>query len=275
MAGPTPVKQAGECLLGLLLVWVSSWLLWGSLWGEPLLLLHPLRAPESLRILYLVTLYLGMLSLLVWLWRRHSPGIAWGGAGLALRAWIMGAAGILVQRLLLAGDWHPQSPSREAWLSAIFLAPLLALVEEAVFRGYLYGVLRLERGRFTSALLVSGIFALVHLFRPGGLIFKLAYASGLFLTGLVLVVVVERSGLAASVAMHSSWISANILDPPGRVESGWWSGLGGEPTAGVCAWLLLALMAWIYPTSTLKAQFPQGDSLESAEGGKEPLCGRA
>lgn len=238
------MKHAGALLLGLLLVWVSCWLSLGLLWGQPTLLLHPLQASQDLRVLYLVLLYAGMVGLLVGLWKRTPPGTHWGRPGLlTVQVWAMGAGGICLQRLCLAGAWQgPSWPTSQAWLSALLLAPLLALVEEAVFRGYLYGVLRSELGRVRAAFVVSVFFSLVHLFRPGALLFKLAYGFGLVLTSLVLTVVVEKAGIWAAAAMHSSWISANVLDPPGRVDSGWWPGLAGEPSAGLCSWILLILM---------------------------------
>ncbi|MBT9587892.1 CPBP family intramembrane metalloprotease [bacterium] len=238
------MKRAGYLLLGLLLVWVSCWLSLGMLWGQPTLLLHPLQASQGLRVLYLVMLYAGMVGLLWGLWKRNPPATHWGRPGpLTVQVWAMGVGGICLQRLCLAGALQGLCwPTSQAWLSAILLAPLLALVEEAVFRGYLYGALRSELGGARAAWMVSVFFSLVHLFRPGALPFKLAYGFGLVLTSLVLTVVVEKAGIWAAAAMHSSWISANILDPPGRVESGWWSGLAGEPSAGLCSWILLLLM---------------------------------
>ena len=238
------MKEAGRLLLGLLILWVSCWLGLGLLWGQPTLLLHPLQAPEWLRVVYLLLLYSGMVGLLMHLWKAYPPDIDWAAPpGLILRVWSLGAGGILIQRLCLLSAWHPNWPAPSAWWSALLLAPWLALVEEAVFRGYLYGVLRRHHGRPRAALGVSLFFALVHLFRPGSWLFKLAYGLGLVLASLVLVVVVERAGVLASAAMHGSWISANTLDPPGHVEAGWWSGLNGEPSAGLCSWILLLLLA--------------------------------
>lgn len=238
------MKQAGLLLTGLAMVWVGCWLGLGLLFGQPTLLLHPLEAPEYLRVLYLLMLYGGMVALLVVLWRKSPPGVPWGRPATAAKAWGLAAGGVLLQRLCLGSAWHPQWPDAAALLSAALLAPWLALVEEAVFRGYLYGSLRRGQGRILAALTVSGFFALVHLFRPGTAEFKLCYGLGLVLTSLVLIVVVEKAGLLASAAMHSAWISANVLDPPGRVDPGWWSGLNGEPTAGLCSWVLLILLGW-------------------------------
>lgn len=236
-------------LLGALLgIWVFSWLSLGLLWGQPTLLLHPLQAPEGLRVTYLVMLYGGLVTVVVRLWKRYPPRqpVLWGSPSEVLGVWLVGLSSALAQRLvlLLGGHWVGGPwPGWSAWCSAALLAPPLAAIEELVFRGYLYAVLRDAWGRARAALGVSAFFALVHLFRPGDPTFKAAYALGLMLVGLVLVLVVERVGLWGAAALHSAWISVNIVDPPGRVVGGWWAGLGGEPTAGLCSWLLLLALA--------------------------------
>lgn len=242
------MKNAGRLLAGLLLLWVGCWLPLGIAWGDPTLLLHPLRAPEGLRISYLVLLYGGLLILLNHLWRRHAPGeILWGSWSSILLVWLLTLLSTALQRGILAwgGHWHPQWPTSEAWLSALLLAPCLALVEELVFRGYLFLSLRQQFGIGPASLAVSALFASVHLFRPGPLDFKLAYGLGLFLASMLLVLVVLRLGIGAAAAMHSAWISTAVLDPPTQMASHWWSGLRGEPAAGVCSWIFLLISAGV------------------------------
>lgn len=240
------MKRALYLLLGLAGVWITCWLSLGLLQGNPTLLLHPNQASEPLRVTYLVMLYLGLLVFLSWLWKRHPPTHLPGSRVSEFgAAWIMGFVFIALQRGLLwaAGAWHPVMPGLNAWLSAILLALPLALVEEVVFRGYLYGSLRDDLGRCKAAAVTSLLFAAVHLFRPGLLEFKLAFGFGLFLFSMLLVLLTERGGLGAAVAMHGAIISANILDPPSHMRDSLWSGLRGEPAAGVCSWLLLWLLA--------------------------------
>ncbi|MBS2038707.1 CPBP family intramembrane metalloprotease [bacterium] len=233
---------AGRLVLGLLGLWVTCWLGLGLLYGRPLLLLHPLEAPEYLRVIYLLMLYGGLVGLLVWRWRTEPPRIQWGSSGPALKVAGLGLIFVGLQRLCLGSAWHPQQPTPAAWLSALLLAFPIAAVEEAVFRGYLYGSLRHSMRPLPAALLVSLFFALVHLFRPGGLEFKLAFGLGLLAAALVLNLLAERIGLWSAAAMHSTWIMAAVLDPPGRVEPGLWTGMRGEMAAGACSWLLLALL---------------------------------
>mgnify|MGYP000902698212 CR=1 FL=1 len=242
------MKNAGRLLAGLLLLWVGCWLPLGILAGDPTLLLHPLQAPEALRVTYLVLLYGGLLVLLNHLWKGHPPGpILWGSWSSVLMVWLLTLLSTALHRGVLAwgGHWSPQWPASPAWLSALLIAPGLAIVEELVFRGYLFASLRRQQGTWTAALAVSGLFALVHLFRPGSLDFKLAYGLGLFLASLLLILVVLRLGLWPAAAMHSAWITAAVLDPPTQMASHWWSGLRGEPAAGLCSWIFLLLSAGV------------------------------
>lgn len=241
----TPISgwgAAARLVLGLLALWVSCWLSLGLLFRQPLLLLHPLEAPEFLRVIYLLMLYGGLVGLLKWRWRAEPPRIRWGSKSLAARLGLLGLGFVVLQRICLGPAWHPQTPSAAAWVSAVLLAFPIAAVEEAVFRGYLYGSLRHTLRPIPAALLVSFFFALVHLFRPGGLQFKIAYALGLMCAALVLNLLAERAGLWSAATMHSSWIVAAVLDPPGRVDPGLWTGLRGEMAAGACSWLLLVLL---------------------------------
>jgi membrane protease YdiL (CAAX protease family) len=237
------VSAAGRLVLGLLLLWVGCWLSLGLLFGQPLLLLHPLEAPEYLRVVYLLMLYGGLVALLRWRWRAEPPNIRWGSLATAARVGLLGLVFVALQRLCLGTAWHPEPPTAAAWFSALALSFPIAAVEEAVFRGYLYGSLRHVMRPLPAALLVSFFFALVHLFRPGDLAFKLAYGFGLLAAALVLTLLAERAGVWSAATMHTTWIMAAVLDPPGHVEAGLWSGLRGEMAAGLCSWLLLAVLA--------------------------------
>jgi membrane protease YdiL (CAAX protease family) len=128
-------------------------------------------------------------------------------------------------------------------VEALAVALLLAFAEEVLFRGYLFGVLREELGRPRAYLLGNALFALVHLLRPGALVFKLAYGLGLFLVGAVLCQLAEARGtLWPGIGLHAGWIVMVVLDPPGRVAPGWLAGLGGDPAAGFLGWLLLLVL---------------------------------
>lgn len=239
--------------------------------GQPTLLLQP-RPPEALRLLYLVLLYVSLLGVTAACWRCHGPGPeaaslrpTWAGgyvAGLAL-----GVGGAVLHRLLLhlLGAWSPPDTPAEVWLLALFTAPLLAFAEEVLFRGYLFQVLREDLGRARAYLLANAFFAAVHLFRPGGAEFKLAYGFGLFLAGVVLCRVVEVTrSLWPAIGLHVGWILFMVGDPPGRVTPGLVAGLEGDPAAGLLGWvLLLGLLPWISRLG------PQGSSVRTGASGSQ------
>lgn len=230
--------------LGLVaLGWIFSWAVVGVYAGRPLIALQP-GTPEPLRVTYLVLLYLSLVGTTVVCWRGWGPSSpGWSRPGWLLGGLLAGVVSAGLHRFLLwLGGWWswPALPAAHFLLLALLTSLLLGVTEEAVFRGYLFGVAREEYPRAQALVGVSLFFALVHLFRPGGADFKLAFALGLLLTSWVLCRVVEVSGQVWPAAgLHSGWILMNVLDPPGRVVPGWISGLEGDPAAGALGWLLL------------------------------------
>ena len=240
------MKRAASLLGWLLLGWVLCWLSLGLLAGEPLLLLRP-GSPENMRVAYLVGLYFWLLGATAYCWRGQGPRwVRWGGPADFLGGFALGAAFLALHRGILGGLgwWQPAQPFPWAILGlALLTSPLLAWAEEWVFRGYLYGVLREEWGKLPAALSVNLFFAGVHLFRPGGLEFKLALGFGLFVVGLVLTLALERRGrLLAGIGLHASLVVAGIVDPPAQTVPGLWAGLRGEAPAGLLGWLLLLML---------------------------------
>lgn len=243
--------RPGILVLLLLLGWVATWLSLGLLNGSPTLLLHP-GSSDRLRITYLVMLYAWLLLATAFCWKRWGPSRPFGSARFSRSlAYFLGffAAGLgllAVQRSLLwgLGWWLPPSAlNPQLVLIAVLTSPLLAVAEELVFRGYLYGVAREEFGEGPALVGVNLFFALLHLFRPGGLMFKLAYGFGLWLAGVVLTLALRRTGrLSAPMGLHASWILAGVIDPPGKVVPSLVAGLRGDPAAGLIGWGFLIFM---------------------------------
>lgn len=238
--------------LGLVLAgWILSWSAVG-LWQHDLLVALSPRAGEGTRLTYLGLLYCA-LAAATWLcWRRMGPRLwGWGRPSLLVLGLGVGLVSALVHRgvLWLGGWWTwPAGVTGTSALLALATSLALALVEEAVFRGYLMGVVWEDRGRTTALVGVSLFFALVHLFRPGGLLFKLAYGFGLFLSSLILGRVAERTAsLWPCVGVHAAWIAVSVVDPPGRVRPGWLPGLEGDPAAGLVGWVLLGGLVTLIP----------------------------
>ncbi|MBI3930137.1 MAG: CPBP family intramembrane metalloprotease [Armatimonadetes bacterium] len=249
------MKRAGLLVAILLAGWTACWLLPGLLLGSPAAVLSG-GAPAWARGVYLVGLYASLLAGTRAAWRRCGPrtlaAYPWGWQR-ARRFFLAGALGVVTAGLhrifLFAGGWwEPSAPSEILVVSALVTAPLLGLAEEYVFRGYFFGVVREELGRGPAYLLVNGLFALVHLFRPGSCDFKLGYALGLFLSGAVLCLVVERWGdLWGAAGLHAGWTLIAVLEGPQAVHPSLVAGLGGEPAAGLIGWILLGLLALTLP----------------------------
>ncbi|MGE0488522.1 MAG: lysostaphin resistance A-like protein [Vulcanimicrobiota bacterium] len=227
------------CLLG---AWVVTWLGLGTVWGDPLLLLTPSRASEPQRITYLLVLFALVSTATAWRWRCSGP--VWPGFGrpaLFGLGLLVGVVSSLVHRGLLfaAGAYHP--PALTLWFAWILVSvSVLAVLEESVFRGYLFGVVYQDHGRMAAYVGVGLFFALVHLFRPGGLVFKLCYAVGLLLTAWVLSRVVEHTrSLWAAAGLHAGWITFNVLDAGKAAVASPMAGYQGEVVSGWLGWLLL------------------------------------
>ncbi len=85
--------------------------------------------------------------------------------------------------------------------AAVLVAPL---VEETVFRGFVYPVLKKHTDAFFAALVSSALFALAH--------FHLASAAPLFVLALGFTVAYERTGsLLVPMLMHAIFNAATLL----------------------------------------------------------------
>lgn len=162
-------------------------------------------------------------------------------------------AGTTVLCLLMGvRDWQPNLPAAKVIsriLAALAAMVLVPLIEETLFRGALYGSLKLHYGR-TRALWVSAfIYGLVHFFAPIRGEGAIHWDSGLWLlpqlfrgfmdwhalipglitltlTGVVLAELYERTGsLHASIGFHAGlvvWIQSAVALLPVRPDANVW-----------------------------------------------------
>ncbi len=125
---------------------------------------------------------------------------------------------------------HAQSETVSYLLGATAAAIIVACLEELVFRGALYGLLRGALGRFWALILASAIYAAAHFVQKAEMPGPVRWQSGLlmlpamfrnlgdrallipaFLTltvaGAILVLMYERTGtLYTSIGLHGGWI---------------------------------------------------------------------
>ncbi len=217
------------------------------------MLLRPGAASEPLKLAYLGLLYAWLLIASHFCWRRWGPkSPGWQWPGLFWMGLAVGAGGLVLHRglLWLLGDYTCHLPDGKVAVIALLTSPLLAIAEEMVFRGYLFGTVREDYGRAAAYVGVNGFFAVIHLLRPGTVDYKLGLGLGLFLVGCVLARWAERSGsLWPAIGLHSALIVGNVVDNSSVVQAGWLSGLRGDPAAGVLGWVLLGGLAALAPKS--------------------------
>ncbi|MGA7086805.1 MAG: type II CAAX endopeptidase family protein [Candidatus Dormiibacterota bacterium] len=170
-----------------------------------------------------VLFYGALLGIVLFFANRHG-GRAWARLGLRRpELWIlilMPPAAFLLQVLtgvisailspLLGGMKNPQSCSisqafgAEPYLAVISLAVIAPVVEEVVFRGFIYGGLRTRLGVALSVVVSAALFALAHTFSVGGSILLLG--PSLFLAGVALALVYERTrSLVPGMVLHASF----------------------------------------------------------------------
>lgn len=168
--------------------------------------------------------FYGVLLVIVLFFAGQQGGRPWARLGLhRAPLWVlilMPPAALLLQAVtgiisailspLLGGMKNPQDCSiaqafgAEPYLAVISIALIAPLVEEVVFRGFIYGGLRPRLGVTLSVILSALVFALAHSLSVGGSILLLG--PSLFLAGVALALVYERSrSLVPGMVLHASF----------------------------------------------------------------------
>ncbi|MGA9920595.1 MAG: type II CAAX endopeptidase family protein [Candidatus Dormiibacterota bacterium] len=170
-----------------------------------------------------ITFYGVLLGIVLLFASRHGGG-AWARLGLRRFAlWVAVlmpplafllqiVTGIISEILspLLGNMKNPQGCDisqafgADPYLAVISIAVIAPIVEEIVFRGFIYGGLRPRWGVWASVLVSSAGFALAHSFSVGGSILLLG--PSLFIAGVALALVYERSrSLIPGIVLHASF----------------------------------------------------------------------
>ncbi len=242
------------------MVWLVSWLPIGIWVGDFDYVLTRVSRGTWQRQLYQGLLYSGLLLVFLEFWRRHAPQIPRRGRLSELLSYLLlglFGAGVLKLALYLLGSrGGAEFPDQAwSWLVAGLSALGVALVEEAVFRGFLLGGLA-QRWRAPHAVVVSSvIFASVHLFRPGSAEFKLGYGLGLFLLAVFLARIAWKRSIAASAGFHAGVIFWNFIDGV-HIEPSWWAGWQNETSSGALAWLFTTLLWLQWEVFTRRSKWP-------------------
>jgi membrane protease YdiL (CAAX protease family) len=134
-------------------------------------------------------------------------------------------------------------------LKGLLFGFLFAFVEEIFFRGYIFTRLEAEISSIPSMVIVSILFAGLHLLRPGDLFFKILYFIGLFLVGVVLSAVYIRTrSLWMSISVHMGWIACMyiVASPifhhyPLKLDLAVMLGMDSCPVAGISGFVVILL----------------------------------
>lgn len=236
----------------LALVWLLSWLPIGFWVGDFDFVLTRVSRGTHARQLYQFLLYGGLLFVFADSWRRHRPTKpSWGNLRQFGFYFVQGLVASIVLRVMLGtlglAGWVFPSLGAFQIVSILLSCLAVAMVEEAVFRGFLLGTLVKKLGWPAGVTITSLIFALVHLFRPGSLGFKALYGLGLFLLGYLLArIAYHHDSILASAGFHGGVILLNLTLVLESFEPSYLAGWSREPVSGMMSIGLTAmfLLAW-------------------------------
>lgn len=198
------------------LVWVAILLL---LWGvSPAILTTPDKIPETALNLYAIGLYLWLMALVLFFWRKvvrrswTELGLRPSGRSFLTGILIGGACMALIMGLECAIGWARFAPpaSWSPWVivGSMVAALGFALSEEVLFRGFLLRTLAIDLPPRRAILLSALIFAALHFLKTNLSWNDLWIFAMLFGAGLVLAQVTMKTGsLWFAVGMHASWVS--------------------------------------------------------------------
>ncbi|MDJ0592577.1 MAG: CPBP family intramembrane metalloprotease [Pleurocapsa sp. MO_226.B13] len=203
------------------------------------------------KLILLASLYL--LTPLILVWKIKVENLSWASLGLSLQpnisiSILLGLAVSLVSLAMVFSlesifnlvDWHWEN-SKQLYL---LLLPILALslaiglIEELVFRGYVFSTLVKDYSYWFAATASSIIFAVLHLIWEQKK--TIPQLPGLWLMGMILVGarLIDNGSIGLALGLHAGWIwgltcmdSAELLSY--NSKNSWLTGIDRQPLAGV------------------------------------------
>lgn len=252
-----------------LLIWLLLWLpigfvLGGKLNWKPF---QPLSSAQKIPLLvplYLLVPVLAWFALIVEGTSLQEYGLGFNSGVLisVCQGIILGLGGLVIVFLLEGGfgwlKWHPENLIELVKMSLpiLLLALWIAFTEEFVFRGIFQTILEQDYNQWLSAIIVSAIFALLHLLWERKE--TLPQLPGLWLMGMVLVVArwVDGGSLGLAWGLHAGWVwglssldAAQLISYTGQGKD-WIIGLYQQPLAGIMGILCLlgtSVLLWHWP----------------------------
>ena len=244
----------------LLVAGIVAWVLvLLAIWRVPITTLAtPERLPETALTVYMVGLYLWLMTLVGVVWRKIARR-SWSEMGLR-PSWRLFARGLLfgvgmlaiimgVESLLGWARFVPPA----AWPLGIVLGSLgaalaFAISEEVLFRGFFLRTLALSLSPARAILISALIYASLHFLRTNLTVADLVLFLVLAGIGIVLAIATLRTGtIWLSVGLHFSWIAFFSLSQQLKLWS--WADTGlplvGGSSIGLLALPLLIPLAFM------------------------------
>lgn len=260
-----------------LLIWLILWLPIALLLGKRLNWkpFEPLEAEQKIPLLvplYLLVPFLGWLTLVVEGTSLSDYGLSWQGNTLISLSIgiLLGLGGLGVVFAVEGGfgwlKWDSENLKQlgKVALPILGLAIWISLNEEFVFRGIFQTILEKDYDPWLSGIIISSIFALVHLLWERQT--TIPQLPGLWLMGMVLVVARWTDGGSIWLAggLHAGWVwglaSLDAAQMISYTEKGkdWIIGIYQQPLAGIMGIFCLlgtGSLLWFWPLISFLIKF--------------------
>ncbi|MDJ0658081.1 MAG: type II CAAX endopeptidase family protein [Crocosphaera sp.] len=258
-----------ESKIGLfLLIWLALWLPIAFLLGKRLNWkpFQPLEAEQKIPLLvplYLLVPWLGWLTLITEGTSLSDYGLSWGWELLfsLCMGLLLGLGGLVVVFTLEGGlgwlTWQGENLKElgKVILPIFVLAIWIGITEELVFRGIFQTILETDYNPWVSAIIISSIFALLHLLWERQT--TLPQLPGLWLMGMVLVIArwVDGGSIGLAWGLHTAWVwglasldAAQMISYTGKGKN-WIIGIYQQPLGGMMGILCLLGTALVLAVS--------------------------
>jgi membrane protease YdiL (CAAX protease family) len=188
-------------------LWIGALALWFRI---PLAV--PLQVPERVAVIYVVGLYLLLMGAATWIWRLDSRRSAPRFSFLhLLEGLFTGLLGLAIVALIAVGlGWarvSAEMPQIPVLGMAALAAAGFAISEEALFRGFMLGLLRRDLTAAAAIWASAALFAFLHFLRPVDLATAAVPFAALLAAGALLAMCRLRTGtIWFGVGLHAAWI---------------------------------------------------------------------
>jgi uncharacterized protein len=215
------------------------------------------------KLILLISLYL--LSPIVLGWKIQVENLSFASLGLSLQPNVLFSIllGLLFSLLslvvifivesifnLISWQWSYSKQLLTLVLPILTLSLFISIIEEAIFRGYIFSTLLTDYPWWFAAVISSLIFSLLHLVWNQQ--DTLPQIPGLWLMGMILIGarIINNGSIGLAIGLHAGWIwgltyidSTQLLTY--RQKNSWLTGFNQQPLAGIAGISCLIVTGFI------------------------------